>query len=124
MQKVPIFSSCLLTPLGQPSSFPLSLLSLFGGVLGGLGPKMALVVQTLPNTEFAQHVHPHATGAMCWCLISNVLQHFGVWRHFRMLSAFRCNIGKCAILGVLFLKRTQKMAQYTYIHGFNGHVSR
>ena len=41
-----------------------------------------------------------------------------------MLSAFRCNIGKHAILGVLFLKRTQKMAQYTYIHGFNGHISR
>ena len=27
-----------------------------------------------------------------------------------VLSAFRCNIGKCAILGVLFLKRTQTMA--------------
>ena len=42
---------------------------------------MALVVQQLPNTEFAQHVQPHAIGAMCWCLLSNVLQHFGVWRH-------------------------------------------
>ena len=80
---------------------------------------MALVVQTLPNTEFAQHVQPHAIRAMCWCLMSNVLQHFVVWRHCQHveLSAFRCNIGKHAILGVLFLKRTQKMAQYTYIHG-------
>ena len=39
---------------------------------------MVLVVQTLPNTEFAQHVQPHAIGAMCWCLMSNVLQHFVV----------------------------------------------
>ena len=41
-----------------------------------------------------------------------------------MLSAFRCNIGKYAILGLHFLKRTQKMAQHIYRHGFYDQISR
>ena len=64
---------------------------------------MALVMQTLPNTEFAQHVQPHAIRAMCWCLIKCATT-FVVWRHCQhVVSIFefiiRCNIciGKHAI---------------------------